>query len=210
MDGLADSCCFKQPLGICTEFESAVYVFDAQTNSKTLFTRMSSFASFLRAIGSLYDAFSVHSKGTAYTVKSLSAEHDFVQFCSNILHENELDIRSSENINGVLNGPHGHAYAETVSSVFFIEESIKHLRDILREYNYDSCNPLQLYESVYRKLPLHCPYKATQYADAGIRKVLWSNNEGKHQTPDSPGQPIITPAGNLGIPNQMTRSHFHR
>ena len=135
VDGPADSRCFKQPLGICTDFESAVYVFDAQTNSKTLFTRMSSCASFLRAIGSLYDAFSVHTKGTAYTVTSLSAAPDFVPFCSNILHENELDIRSSENINGVLNGPPGHAYAKTISSVFFIEESIKHLGDILREYN---------------------------------------------------------------------------
>ena len=142
VDGPAESCRFKQPLGICTEFDSVVYVCDVQTSSIKLFTHMSSCASFLSAVGSLYEAFSVHTKGNSYTVKSLSEAHDLVQFCSNILHENELEIRSAENITGVLNGPQGHVSAKTVSSVRLIKESIKRLGDILGEHNYRSCNLL--------------------------------------------------------------------
>ena len=49
----------------------------------------------------------MHRKGNEYTVKSLSEAHDLVEFCSKILHENEKEIRSSEKISGVLNGPQG-------------------------------------------------------------------------------------------------------
>ena len=73
------------------------------------------------------------------------------------------------------------------STSVFLESCVRQSAFVPIKVYYDSCNPFQLYESVYRKLPLHCPYKATQYANAGIRKVLWSNNEGKHQTPDSLG-----------------------
>jgi hypothetical protein len=64
MDGLVKNYRLKQPIGICTEFDSVVYLCDAQTNSIKLCSKVTECADFLNAIGSLYDAFSVHSKGS--------------------------------------------------------------------------------------------------------------------------------------------------
>ena len=61
---------FKQPVSICTKFASVVYVCDAQTNSIKICTSLKECAQFLKAIGCLYEAFSVHSKGAHDTVKS--------------------------------------------------------------------------------------------------------------------------------------------
>lgn len=59
--GLAKNCRFKQPIGICTEFDSVVCICDAQTNSIMKCSKMTECSQFLKGIGALYDAFSVHS-----------------------------------------------------------------------------------------------------------------------------------------------------
>ena len=56
-------------MGICTEFDSVVYVCDAQANSLMVCTEVKQCSLFLNAMGSLYNAFSVHNKGSTYTVK---------------------------------------------------------------------------------------------------------------------------------------------
>ena len=63
IDGPIKECRFKQPVGICTEFDGVVYVCDAQTNSIKICTKLKDCAHFLSAIGCLYEAFSVHHKG---------------------------------------------------------------------------------------------------------------------------------------------------
>ena len=63
MDGPVNECRFKQPMGICAELESVVYVCDAQTNSIKICTKLKECAHFLEATGGLYEAFSVHEKG---------------------------------------------------------------------------------------------------------------------------------------------------
>ena len=67
IDGLVKNCHLKQPIGICTEFGSVVYLCDAQNNSIKLCSKVAQCADFLKAIGSLYDALSVHSKGLPLT-----------------------------------------------------------------------------------------------------------------------------------------------
>ena len=69
-DGPVKGSRFKQSVGICTEFGSIMYVCDAQTNSIKNCTKLKECAQFLKAIGCLYEAFSVHNKGACYTVKS--------------------------------------------------------------------------------------------------------------------------------------------
>ena len=39
VDGLAKNCRLKQPIGICTEFDSVMYICDAQTNSIKICSR---------------------------------------------------------------------------------------------------------------------------------------------------------------------------
>ena len=62
-DGPVKESRFKQPVGICTEFDSVVYVCDAQTNTIKICSKVRECAHFLKAIGCLYQAFSVHNKG---------------------------------------------------------------------------------------------------------------------------------------------------
>ena len=49
-DGPVKGSRFKQPVGICTEFGSVVYVCDAQTNSVKICTKLKECAQFLKAI----------------------------------------------------------------------------------------------------------------------------------------------------------------
>ena len=142
LDGPAKTCKFKQPIGISVEFDSTVYVCDAQTNSIKLFPRMAGCADFLKAIGSLYEAFSVHCKGVSYKLKSINEAVALVQHCKETLKQNESSIRSATNTTGTLNGPQGHVSAKTVASVDLIEWGLKRLGTILEELDYSSCNLL--------------------------------------------------------------------
>lgn len=62
-DGLASECQFQEPVGPCVEFDSVVYVCDPQSNSLKIITPISETVRFLKAVGNLYDVFSVHKKG---------------------------------------------------------------------------------------------------------------------------------------------------
>ena len=110
------STCFKQPMGIATEFDSVVYVCDAQTNSIKLLSKMNLCAKFLRATGAIYEAFSVNNKGASYEKKTAEAI-GLVRHCKTVLEEHACQLRAESNITGALNGPQGHVSAKTVNSV---------------------------------------------------------------------------------------------
>lgn len=90
IDGLAKNCRLKQPMGIGTEFDSVVYFCDNLTEC----------AIFLNAIGSLYAAFCVHSKGSPYTIKSSNEALVLIRESKHMLDENTVDIRNSTGITG--------------------------------------------------------------------------------------------------------------
>lgn len=142
IDGLVKNYRLKQPIGICTEFDSVVYLCDAKTNSIKLCSKVTECADFLNAIGSLYDAFSVHSKGSPYTVKSSVEAITLVRECKHMLDENTADIRNTTGITGALNGPQGHVSAKTVASVNLIEWGLQRLFDNLKEHDYQVTNLL--------------------------------------------------------------------
>ena len=122
IDGPIKECRFKQPVGICTEFDGVVYVCDAQTNSIKICTKLKECAHFLSAIGCLYGAFSVHHKGAQYTVKTGEEAIDLVRQCRRMLDENTYDIQETTGITRSLNGPQGHVSARTVASVSMIKK----------------------------------------------------------------------------------------
>ena len=57
-------------MSICTESENVIYICDARTNSIKICTKMVECARFFNSVGQLFDAFSIHCKGTGYFVKS--------------------------------------------------------------------------------------------------------------------------------------------
>ena len=155
-DGPVTTCCFKQPMGIATEFDSVVYVCDAQTNSIKLLSKMNHCAKFLRAIDAIYEAFSVHNKGGSYEKKTTEEAIGLVRHCKTVLEEHAYQIRAESNITDALNGPQGHVSAKTVNSVQLMEWGLGRLADILGEYDYKaldllkSCNVKHNSERVFR------------------------------------------------------------
>ena len=133
---------FKQPVGICTEFDSVVYVCDAQTNTIKICSKVRECARFLKAIGCLYQAFSVHNKGGHYDVKSMEEAIRLVRQCKEMLEENTSDIRGATSIETALNGSQGHVAARAVASVAMIDAGLKRLDANLQKYDYAHTNLL--------------------------------------------------------------------
>ena len=142
LDGPKTTSCFKQPMGIATEFDSVVYLCDAQTNSIKLLSKMNHCAKFLRAIGAIYEAFSVHSKGALYEKKTAEEVIDLVRHCKTVLEEHAFQIRAKSKITGALNGPQGRVSAKTVNSVQLMEWGLGRLAGILGEYGYQALDLL--------------------------------------------------------------------
>ena len=91
-DGPVKESRFKQPVGICTEFESVVYICDAQANAIKICSKLKECARFFKAIGCVYKAFSVHKKGTKYAMKSLKEAISLIRQCKEMLKENTNNI----------------------------------------------------------------------------------------------------------------------
>ena len=83
-DGLVSECQFQQPVGLCVEFDSVVYVCDAQSNSLKIITPISETVRFLKAVGNLYEAFSVHKKGQSPPLRTLPEAVEKVRFFKDI------------------------------------------------------------------------------------------------------------------------------
>ena len=105
VDGKVQDCQFRQPMGICTESESVIYTCDAQTNSIKTTTKMVECVKFLNSVGQLFDAFSIHCKGTGYFVKSADEALSLVRQCKELLERNTNGIRMSTGVTSALNGP---------------------------------------------------------------------------------------------------------
>ena len=130
-------------MGICTEFDSVVYVCDAQANSLMVCTEIKQCSLFLNAMGSLYNAFSVHNKGSTYTVKRPDEALILVRQCKDFLNDITVDIRSNTGISRTLNGPEGHVSAKTVQSVSMTEWGLQRLFDNLKTFDYQATNLLR-------------------------------------------------------------------
>ena len=142
VDGKVKDCQFQQPMGLCTESESVIYICDAQTNSIKICTKMVECAEFLNSIGQLYDAFSIHCKGTTYSVKSADEALSLVHQCKELLDRNTNEIRMSTGITTTLNGPQGHVSAKTVASVALVEWGLQRLYTNLQPFNFSATNLL--------------------------------------------------------------------
>ena len=103
---------------------------DAQTNSIKICTKMVEYAIFLNSVGQLFDAFSMHCKGTGYSVKSANKALSLVRQCKELLERNTNEIRMSTGITSAINGPQGHVSARTVASVALLEWGLQRLTAI--------------------------------------------------------------------------------
>ena len=129
-------------MGICTESESVIYTCDAQTNSIKTCTKMVECVKFLNSVGQLFDAFSIHCKGTGYSIKSPDEALSLVHQCKELLERNTDEIRMSTGITSAINRPQGHVSARTVASVALLEWGLQRLYSNLQPFNQSSTNLL--------------------------------------------------------------------
>ena len=129
-------------MGICTESESVIYTCDAQTNSIKTCTKMVECVKFLNSVGQLFDAFSIHCKGTGYSIKSPDETLSLVRQCKELLERKTNEIRMSTGITSAINGPQGHVSAKTVASVALLEWGLQRLYSNLQPFNQSSTNLL--------------------------------------------------------------------
>ena len=133
---------------------------DAQTNSIKICTKMVEYAKFLNSVGQLFDTFSIHCKGTGYSVKSADEALSLVRQCKELLERNTNEIRMSTGITSAINGPQGHVSARTVASVALLEWGLQRLYSNLQlKFNLS----LELYDTVRRELPFHCSYQTSEH-----------------------------------------------
>ena len=128
-------------MGLCTEAESVIYICAAQANYIMICTKMVKCAEFLNSIAQLYDAFSIHCKEAAYSVKSVTEVLLLVHQCKELLDRN-TEIRMSTDITTTLNGPQDNVSTKTVASVALVEWGLQRLYTSLEPFNYSATNLL--------------------------------------------------------------------
>ena len=64
-------CSFCKPCGIAVEFDNVVYITDIDTIRVNVITPLINTAEFLKYVGSLYKAFSIHNKGDRYELQKV-------------------------------------------------------------------------------------------------------------------------------------------
>ena len=142
VDGPHFACSFKQPCGLAVEFGEVVYVTDATSASVNIITKFEKNVQFLRALGGLYDAFSVHSKGAKYIRNNLLDALALIGPCFSFLDGNQKDIRSSvpNQLPANLQGPQGNIASKTIVSVGLVQWGVSRLYEITEKYSYSSAD----------------------------------------------------------------------
>ena len=124
--------------------------------------RQSHWHEFLRAIGAIYKAFSVHNKGASYEKKTAEEAIGLVHHCKTVLEEHAYQIRAESNITGALNGPQGHVSA-TVNSVQLMEWGLGRTSRHSRRVWLPSAWSFKLYDIRRWKLPQHCLFQEREH-----------------------------------------------
>ena len=100
-------------------------------------------AEFLRRVGELFSAFSIHEKHQAYDLNDLETAISRVSRCLQVLQENERPIRGLNiSLAQSLNGPQGSVAAKTTGSVQLLKWGLEHLKKNLDELGYHATNLL--------------------------------------------------------------------
>lgn len=144
LDGPAEECSFRQPSGIAVEFDNILYVTDSMSGTVHILTSLQNTVRFLRAVGGLYKAFSIHERGKTYENYDMPSAIELVKECRTLLKENEDAIKQNvrSKLPSTLNGPQGNVAAKTIDSVQLVEWGLTRLHDISKRFNYESINLL--------------------------------------------------------------------
>ena len=94
----------------------------------------------LKAVGCLYEAFSVHDRDAHFLFKSSEEAIGLVGQCREMLDENTRDIQKLTGIHTTLNGLQGYLSAWTVAAVAIIDIGLCRMHANLKQFRYDHTN----------------------------------------------------------------------
>ena len=112
-------------MGICVECEKNIFVTDAQTGAVELITTIEGTAEFLRHLGLLYNAFSIHLKHHKAQKLSLDEAISKVETLDSFLKETVQNVMSIFETPCKPSGTMGTVSSQTLSSVRMILEGLK-------------------------------------------------------------------------------------
>ena len=142
-DGLATKGRLFQTSGICSEFNNVVYVCATQTSCLMTFATLKKPAGFVKGIGEVFSAFSLHEKNQTFEYCDLSGAIVRVGRCLQVLEENVASIRELNcHLPLSLNGPEGRVAAKTVESMRLLKWGLEHMKRNLDPLGYDSTSLL--------------------------------------------------------------------
>ena len=123
--------------------DNVVYVCDTQTSCIKISTTLKKTAEFLKGIGELFSAFSLHEKHQTYESCDPPGAIVRVGRCLQVLEENVASIRELNcHLPLSLNGPEGSVAAETVDSVKLLKWGLKRMKRNLDPLEYGSTSLL--------------------------------------------------------------------
>ena len=137
-EGLALECSFCKPCGIAVEFDNVVYITDIDTNRVNVITPLINTAEFLKYVGSLYKAFSIHNKSDRYELPivkdAVNIVNNFESYLSKLTQNIKFKVDK--------NGPEGSVAGVTMKSVQLISSDLNRLNEITENYSYRNVNLL--------------------------------------------------------------------
>ena len=134
-NGKAEDACFSQPMGICVECDKNIFVTHAQTGSVKLITTIKGMVEFLRHLGLLYKAFSVHLKHQTVAKLSLDEAIKHLETLNNFLKESVGNVMTIFDKPCKPSGAMGTVSSQTLSSVGMILDGLRALQQLLKELN---------------------------------------------------------------------------
>ena len=142
-DGSAEFSRFYNPSGLAVEFDNVVYVSDYSTGSIRILTTLSETSKFLKALGNLADAFSIHESKQEFKLQSLPDAILLVERCVEVIQKNTDLIRENDpSLPKSLNGPEGSVSAVSLESLHIVLWALKRLGTISATYNIKGWNLL--------------------------------------------------------------------
>ena len=122
-------------MGICVECDKNIFVTDAQTGSVKLITTIKGMVEFLRHLGLLYKAFSVHLKHQTVAKLSLDEAIKHLETLNNFLKESVGNVMTIFDKPCKPSGAMGTVSSQTLSSVGMILDGLRALQQLLKELN---------------------------------------------------------------------------
>ena len=134
-NGNAESASFCQPMGICVECDKIIFVTDAQTSAVKVLTTIEGTVEFLRHLGLLYKAFSIHIKHKKAQKLSLDEAISKLETLGNFLKKTVENVMSIFEKLCKPSGAMATVSNQTLSSVRRILDGLRALEELLKELN---------------------------------------------------------------------------